>query len=220
MRGCETLTNECLLETYYYDETCVVLMDDDCEWYACRAEMNGCDCDGARNCDDGWCKGTAGAGREGTHYPYDPAGSFAYDPANDEDYWDHYVDDISGYPTMIDPATGLVWGIDPDTGEPFDGIDWPMDDDDKPLDPTYETDLSIFGEHPLTPGFYFGQDPAREGRGWHSAILEDLDGTVLNPYIEPEDGNIVTPGDGTDVVTTPCEDPDNTYRPVGEEDCI
>jgi hypothetical protein len=69
------------------------------------------------------------------------------------------VDDVSGYPTMIDPATGLVWGIDPETGETYDGLDWPLHDFfNYPLDPVYETDLSIFGVNPVT-GVYFGLDP-------------------------------------------------------------
>ncbi len=152
---CEAANNECLLETYFYDETCVTSEDDECMWYSCSADKNGCDCDGARACEDDWCKGTAGAGRDGTHYPYDPAGSFAYDPAVDEEYEDHYIDDMSGYPYMIDPATGLVWGIDPDTGEMYDGLEWPQEDDE-PVDPAYATDFSIFGENPATPGFYYG----------------------------------------------------------------
>jgi len=48
------------------------------------------------------------------HYPYDPDDKdYLYDPAYDENA-DRYID-INGYPDMIDPATGLEWGIDPTT---------------------------------------------------------------------------------------------------------
>jgi hypothetical protein len=42
----------------------------------------------------------------------------------------------------------------------------------------------------------------------------------LNPFEEPEDVVIDTPGDGGDIILEECEDPENTYRPAGEELCI
>jgi hypothetical protein len=95
----------------------------------------------------------------------------------DDEYEDHWVDDVSGYPTMIDPATGLVWGIDPDTGTAFDGVDWPTDGDEL-LNPVFEEDLSIFGVHPIT-GEYFGIDP-ETGEPWHCNIV-DSEGVIYNP---------------------------------------
>ncbi len=65
----------------------------------------------------GWCRGTAG--RAGTCYPYEDDSDYAYDPKNDVALENHWVDDVSGYPTMIDPATGYPYGIDPGTGEMF-----------------------------------------------------------------------------------------------------
>lgn len=86
---------------------------------------------------------------------------------------------MSGYPEMIDPATGLVWGIDPDTGEMYDGLLWPLDDDDEPMDPMWTADKSIFGENPATPGSFYGIDAAH-GHSYHSNIL-DNEGTIFNP---------------------------------------
>ena len=48
------------------------------------------------------------------------------------------MDDVSGYPTMIDPSTGYEWGYNPETGGTFEGmdwVDWPTDGDGFPLDP-------------------------------------------------------------------------------------
>ncbi len=139
LQECE-LPNECLMETWWYDESDTVDGDEENQ-YKCSAENDHCDCDGLRECVDGWCRGTPGANREGTRYPYDETSGFAYDPENDDDYFDHYIDQDSGYPTMIDPATGKVWGINPETDEPFDGVVWPTDDDE-PLDPMWEEDKS------------------------------------------------------------------------------
>jgi hypothetical protein len=95
----------------------------------------------------------------------------------DDLHEDHYIDDVTGYPTMIDPSTGYEWGIDPDTGEMFEGVDWPVDDDEL-LDPAYETDLSIFGVSPVT-GVYFGIDPSTN-EPWHCNII-DSEGGIYNP---------------------------------------
>ena len=77
---------------------------------------------------------------------------------------------------MIDPSTGLTWGIDPDTGEEFTDIDWPLEDDEL-MDPSYQTDLSIFGVSPVT-GVHFGIDPSTN-EPWHCNII-DSDGEVYN----------------------------------------
>ncbi len=53
-------------------------------------------------------------------------------------YDDHYPYVPGGYPAMIDPATGLVYGIDPETDDYYDMFSddgWPMDEDDWELDP-------------------------------------------------------------------------------------
>ena len=92
---------------------------------------------------------------------------------------------MSGYPTMIDPATGLVWGINPDTGDLFDGIDFPVNYNGDSLNPTYVEDLSIFGESPVT-GVSFGIDP-NTNEPWRCDIF-DINGEIYNPY--PTECNI------------------------------
>ena len=107
-------------------------------WYSCDPDKNNCDCDGLRECGGEWCQGSPGD-REGCHYPYDDNDdTFNYDPANDDMYDDHYPYVPGGYPAMIDPATGLVYGIDPETDDYYDMFSddgWPMDEDDWELDP-------------------------------------------------------------------------------------
>ena len=91
------------------------------------------------------------------------------------------MDDVSGYPTMIDPSTGYEWGYNQETGGTFEGmdwVDWPTDGDGEPLDPSYETDLSIFGVSPVT-GVNFGIDPSTN-EPWHCNII-DSEGVVYNP---------------------------------------
>jgi hypothetical protein len=112
---------------------------------------------------------------------------------------DYRFIDANGYPEMIDPATGLEWGINPSTGELYDGLTWPAEEPDDPdarYNPLHDTDQD-YGENPATPGFNYGIDPST-GNSWHNYIIDNT-GEVTNPL---------------------CEDPENTYRPAGSEECV
>jgi hypothetical protein len=180
----------CTKDDFYYDETYLTYdagtgdyMDDGYKPYACTSN---CECDGNRYCEDiddkgKWCKGTART-QEGIHYPYDPLDTdYLYDPANDASDPPREINDIHGYPLFIDPATGLDWGIDPDTNPYalYDGLSaWPADDPDDPesrLDPMMENHED-FGLNPATPTVYYGVDPST-GRCWHNNYI-DSDGIV------------------------------------------
>ncbi len=102
---------------------------------------------------------------------------FKYDPALDPDY-PREIDWIFGYPLMIDPATGLEWGINPETNEYYTNLpngEWFQDDGD-PLDPYYPEDFEdleiIIPENPATPGFVYGIDPST-GELWHNIIINE-----------------------------------------------
>jgi len=120
-----------------------------------------------------WCVGHARPDQKGTHYPYDPEDdTHKYDPANDPGMDDEprFINDLAGYPEMIDPATGLQWGVDPATGEEYEDFTWFTDEDDEPRDPMYDEEFK-FPENPATPGFNYGIDPTTN-QLWFNQLID------------------------------------------------
>ncbi len=169
-----------------------------------------------------WCQGTARADQV-SRYPYDPADTdYKYDPAEDDYEGGRYID-ANGYPEMIDPATGLEWGMEPGTDQLYNGLTWPAaepDDLDERYNPLHDTDID-YGDNPATPGTAYGIDPST-GEIWHNNII-DSTGTITNAVEETGDEGDPDPpiggGDNTPNLE-PCDDPENTYRPAGSDECI
>lgn len=171
----------CTLDDYYYDETYLTYAGSDyvADGYKPYACTNNCECDGNRYCEDigttgEWCKGTART-QEGIHYPYDPLDpGYLYDPSSDTSDPAREINDVHGYPSYIDPATGLDWGIDPDTDVLYTTLTtWPADDPADPdtrLDPMME-EATDFGLNPETPTVEYGIDPST-GRAWHNNYID------------------------------------------------
>ena len=123
------------------------------------------------------------------------------------------MDCVFGYPEGYDPATGALWD---------NGDDWFEDEDGDYRDPMYDQEDFDYPENPATPGFKYGIDPST-GLQYNNHWIDDT-GEIQNP-VESDDDDEDEPdvpigGDDNTPNLEPCADPDNTYRPAGQDDCI